>query len=78
MKKMILEMTENDPDLAARIMSSAQKSTLYKNFSLNNYETAGMNPQNMRYFSAGKSYGNALVDERSYYGISEFFRAMDK
>ena len=34
---MILELTEKDPNLAGRIMSSAQKNTLYKNYTLNNF-----------------------------------------
>jgi hypothetical protein len=37
MKRMIIELAERDPDLADRIISSAQKTTLYKNYSLNNF-----------------------------------------
>ncbi len=45
-------MADSDPDLASRIVASAKKATLYKNFGLNNYEQAGMNPHN--YSSSGK------------------------
>lgn len=37
MKRMILQLAEQDADLADRIISSAQKTTLYKNYSLNNF-----------------------------------------
>jgi hypothetical protein len=48
MKKMILDLAEKDPDLAQRIVTSAKKATLYKNYSLNNFENAAMNPHNYR------------------------------
>lgn len=52
MKGLILTLAEDDPDLASRIVASAKKATLYKNFALNNYEQAGMNPHN--YGSSGR------------------------
>jgi hypothetical protein len=52
MKGLILGLAESDPDLASRIVTSAKKATLYKNFGLNNYEQASMNPHN--YGSSGK------------------------
>lgn len=48
MKRIILDLTEKDPDLADRIIASAKKNVLYKNFSLNNFENAAMNPKNYR------------------------------
>jgi hypothetical protein len=48
MKALILTLAESDPDLASRIVNSAKKATLYKNYALNNYETASMNPHNYR------------------------------
>lgn len=52
MKGLILSLAESDPDLAARIVASAKKATLYKNFALNSYEQAAMNPHN--YTSSGR------------------------
>jgi hypothetical protein len=52
MKGLILSMADSDPDLASRIVASAKKATLYKNFGLNNYDQAAMNPHN--YNSSGK------------------------
>jgi hypothetical protein len=48
MKALILTLADSDADLASRILTSAKKATLYKNFALNNYETASMNPHNYR------------------------------
>lgn len=48
MKALILTLADNDPDLASRIVASAKKATLYKNFALNNYDTAALNPHNYR------------------------------
>ena len=52
MKGLILTLAEDDPDLASRIVTSAKKATLYKNFALDNYEQACMNPHN--YGSSGR------------------------
>ena len=48
MKKMILTLSESDPDLAARLLSSAKKAAIYKNYTLSNYDNAAMNPRNFR------------------------------
>jgi hypothetical protein len=52
MKGLILSLADSDPDLASRIVASAKKATLYKNFALNNYEQASMNPHN--YANSGR------------------------
>lgn len=45
---MILTLSESDPDLAARLLSSAKKAAIYKNYTLSNYDNASMNPRNFR------------------------------
>ena len=48
MKGMILQLAEKEPELAERIINSAQKQVRYKNYALNNYDNAGRNPHNFR------------------------------
>lgn len=48
MKKLIVTLSESDPDLAARLLSSAKKAAIYKNYTLNNYDNAALNPRNFR------------------------------
>ena len=48
MKKLILSIADQDEDLANRIVASAKKTTLYKNYSLNNLENSPKNPHNYR------------------------------
>ena len=45
---MILQLSQKDPELAERFMTSAQKNVRFKNFALNNYENAAKNPHNYR------------------------------